>query len=37
MATSLFDAELMRNAGLYEVDMPVQLVLVNALSTAYTC
>lgn len=37
MATSLFDAELMRNADLYEVDMPVQLVLVNALSTAYTC
>ncbi len=37
MAKPLFDAELKRNAGLYEADMPVQLVLVNALSTAYTC
>ena len=37
MALSLFDAELKRNAGLYEADMPVQLVLVNALATAYTC
>ena len=37
MAPSLFDAELKRNAGIYEADMPVQLVLVNALSTAYTC
>ena len=37
MAKSLFDAELKRNAGVYEADMPVQLVLVNALSTAYTC
>ena len=37
MALSLFDAELRRNAGIYEADMPVQLVLVNALSTAYTC
>ena len=37
MAKPLFDAELTRNAGLYEADMPVQLVLLNALSTAYTC
>lgn len=37
MAKPLFDAELKRNAELYEADMPVQLVLVNALSTAYTC
>ena len=37
MEKPLFDAELKRNAGLYEADMPVQLVLVNALSTAYTC
>lgn len=37
MAKPLFDGELKRNAGLYEADMPVQLVLVNALVTAYTC
>ena len=37
MAKPLFDGELKRNAGLYEVDMPVQMVLVNALITAYTC
>lgn len=37
MAKPLFDAELKRNAGLYEADMPVQLVLVNALATSYTC
>ena len=37
MARSLFDAELKRNAGVYEADMPAQLVLVNALSTAYGC
>ncbi len=37
MAKPLFDAELTRNGGLYEADMPVQLVLVNALATAYTC
>lgn len=37
MAKPLFDTELTRNAGLYEADMPVQLVLLNALSTAYTC
>lgn len=37
MARSLYDGELKRNAGLYEADMPVQLVLVNALINAYTC
>ena len=37
MAKPLFDAELRRNAGVYEADMPVQLVLFNALATAYTC
>ena len=37
MAKPLFDTELKRNAGLYEADMPVQLVLVNALATAYPC
>ena len=37
MAQPLFETELKRNAGLYEADMPVQLVLLNALSTAYTC
>lgn len=37
MAKSLFVGELKRNADLYEADMPVQLVLVNALTTAYTC
>lgn len=37
MAKPLFDGELRRNAGLYEADMPVQLVLVNALINAYAC
>ncbi len=37
MAKPLFEAELTRNTGLYEADMPVQLVLVNALATSYTC
>jgi len=37
MAKPLYDGELRRNAGLYEADMPVQLVLVNALISAYTC
>ena len=37
MAKPLFDTELQRNSGLYEADMPVQLVLVNALSSSYTC
>lgn len=37
MAKSLFDGELRRNAGFYEADMPVQLVLMNALVAAYAC
>ena len=37
MAKPLFDAELRRNAGVYEADMPVQLVMLNALATSYTC
>ena len=37
MAKPLFDGELRRNTGLYEADMPVQLVLVNALVAAYSC
>ena len=37
MARSLFDTELQRNAGVYEADMSAQLVLTNALSTAYSC
>lgn len=36
-AKPLFVAELQRNADLCEADMPVQLVFVNALTTAYTC
>ena len=36
-ARSLFDTELKRHADLYEADMPVELVMVNALTTAYTC
>ena len=37
MAKSLYTTELQRNAGLYEADMPVQLVLANALTTVYPC
>jgi hypothetical protein len=37
MAKPLLDAELKRNADLYEADMPVQLVIVNALVNVYTC
>lgn len=37
MARSLFDTELKRNSELYEADMPVQLVVVNALMTVYPC
>jgi hypothetical protein len=36
-ARNLYEAELKRNEGSYEVDMPVQLVLVNALATVYSC
>lgn len=37
MARSMFDTELKRFEGVYEADMPVQLVLTNALSTVYPC
>ena len=37
MAESLYSTELRRNAELYEADMPVQLVVLNALVNAYTC
>jgi hypothetical protein len=37
MAKPLYDGELKRNAGLYEADMPVQLVMLNALASAYAC
>ena len=37
MAKSLYDTELKRNAGVYEADMPVQLVMTNALTTVYAC
>jgi hypothetical protein len=37
MAKPLFDAELKRNADWYEADMPVQLVMTNALVSVYTC
>ncbi len=37
MARSLFDTELKRNAGVYEADMSVQLVVTNALTTVYAC
>jgi hypothetical protein len=37
MAKGLFETELQRNAGVYEADMPVPLVLTNALATVYPC
>ncbi len=37
MAKGLYDAEIKRNKDLYEADMPVQLVLFNALTTVYPC
>ncbi len=37
MAQSLYDTELQRNEGVYEADMPVTLVLTNALTTVYPC
>jgi hypothetical protein len=37
MAKDLFDTELKRNEGVYEADMPVQLVMTNALLTVYGC
>jgi len=37
MARSLYQGEITRNADSYEADMPVQLVLSNALQSAYRC
>ena len=37
MAKGLYDTELQRNEGVYEADMPVQLVMFNALGTVYPC
>jgi hypothetical protein len=37
MARPLYDAERQRNAGVYEADMPVALVMSNALAQAYPC
>ena len=37
MARNLFDGELRRNPELYEADMPVQLVMTQALLAAYPC
>ncbi len=37
MAKPLYDGELRRNAGLYEADMPAELVIRNALTSAYGC
>ncbi len=37
MAQALFDAERQRNAELYEADMPVRMVLTNALLNTYPC
>jgi hypothetical protein len=37
MAKSLYDTELKRNHDVYEADMPVQLVMFNALTTVYPC
>ena len=37
MARGLLEAELTRNADVYEADMPVQLAMMNALATAYPC
>lgn len=37
MAEGLYQTELKRNSDLYEADMPVQLVMNNALSNVYPC
>lgn len=37
MAKPILDAELKRAEGVYEADMPVTLVMFNALGTAYPC
>ena len=36
-AKGLVDAELRRNPGVYEADMPVELVVMNALANSYPC
>lgn len=36
-AVSLYRAELQRNEGVYEADMPVELVMTNALASSYRC
>jgi hypothetical protein len=37
MAEGLYQTELKRNSDLYEADMPVHLVVGNALATVYPC
>ncbi|MBK8073262.1 MAG: hypothetical protein IPK34_15175 [Ramlibacter sp.] len=37
MALGIYQAELQRNAELYELDMPVELVMYNALVNTYPC
>ncbi|WP_296491241.1 hypothetical protein [Rhodoferax sp.] len=37
MARNLYDAERQRHADVYEADMPVPLVMTNALKQAYPC
>jgi hypothetical protein len=37
MAKPLYDGELVRNKDVYEADMPVPLVMMNALVSAYPC
>ena len=37
MARQLLDAELRRNKDVYEADIPVPLILENALTTVYPC
>ena len=37
MAKDLFTTELQHSAGLYEADMPVELVMLQALRTVYAC
>jgi hypothetical protein len=37
MARSIYQGEITRNADSYEADMPVQLVMSNALQSSYRC
>lgn len=37
MAEGLYQTELQRNSEVYEADMPVTLVMANALATVYAC